>query len=406
VTSRASELLMPRILLVDDERQIHSSVRLRLGKNCVLTCCSDAREALTKVGTDQFDLCFADIHMPHMDGLKFIEAAQKVDPQLGYVILSAFDNDTNLRRSIPLQVYDFIPKPLPDRDGFEDRIGEWVDRTRLRRREHGLVKNADTLATDLHTARLEREVEIIASETARDALLQTSNLLSTVHAHLVLGSTLLAPRARTDPTLAQLLRGLDEARKTAEAAMTVGDAFFGSAYGHRDTSPAFVGPGLRHAAGIATRMCHAAETQKAIDITSIDERLPLRHLSGIDFLLMIVPVLAAALTVADAGTTVRVSGGQLARLDAVLNDSRLRPYLWVNRRSAITSQPGTRLEISVGAPPFLRGQAEAWLASNYAPLAAITARGLILGLQKCKGLLALAVAPESSQFSIVLALPV
>lgn len=403
-----TNLLTPRILLVDDERQIHSSVRLRLGKQYELICCTDARDALLKLGGERFDLCFADIHMPQMDGLQFIEAAQKTDPLLGYVVLSAFDNEANLRRSIPLQVYDFISKPLPDRDGFEDRIDEWVTRTRRRRQDHELARKAGQLTAGLSAAQLEREIEIVASETARDALLQTAGLLSTIHAHLITALKELGPRARGDAALSQLCRGLDEGRKTAEAAVKVTGDFFGSAYASRDSanSLALVGPGLHHAAGIALRMCRAEESQKVIDFASVDERLPLRNLSGIDFLLMLVPVLSAALIMAEGGTTVRVTAAPLPRLDAILNDTRLRPHLWVNRRGATVSQPGTRLEISAGGPPFCRGEAEAWLNNGFAPLASITARGLILGLQKCKGLLGLAVAPSAERFSIVLALPV
>src|SRR5690606_19444372 len=116
-----AELITPRILIVDDERQIHASLRLRLGKENDLICCYSASEALEKIANERFDLCFADIHMPHVNGLAFIEAAQKVDPALGFVVLSAFDSEDNLRRAIPLQVLDFLSKPLPDRTGFEAR---------------------------------------------------------------------------------------------------------------------------------------------------------------------------------------------------------------------------------------------------------------------------------------------
>src|SRR5436190_22983527 len=101
-------LASPRILVVDDERQIHASLRLRLGKDYELVCCFHGREALQTLAASRFDLCFADIHMPEMDGLAFIEAAQQRDPALGFVLLSAFDSAENLRRAIPLQVFDFI----------------------------------------------------------------------------------------------------------------------------------------------------------------------------------------------------------------------------------------------------------------------------------------------------------
>ena len=46
MTRDPTELMTPRILVVDDERQIHASLRLRLGDKYELACCCDAREAL------------------------------------------------------------------------------------------------------------------------------------------------------------------------------------------------------------------------------------------------------------------------------------------------------------------------------------------------------------------------
>src|SRR5688500_4531814 len=177
MSSDPLEMLPARILVVDDEHQIHASIRLRLGRDHEIAFCYSGHEALAKLTAQRFDLCFADIHMPDMDGLRFIDAARGLDPQRGYVVLSAFDTEDNLRRTIPLQVYDFIPKPLPDRAEFESRIEGWVSTTRMRRREHELAQHADTLAGERDSARMERDVELVASESARDALLQTAGLL-------------------------------------------------------------------------------------------------------------------------------------------------------------------------------------------------------------------------------------
>ena len=149
------DLVTPRILVVDDERQIHASLRLRLAKQYELVCCFDALTALRTLAAERFDLCLVDIHMPEMDGLAFIEAAQRSDPALGYVVLSAFDSSENLRRTIPLHVFEFIGKPLPDRDGFEARIPEWVNRTRAQRRDQALARQAAVINQDLGLARME-----------------------------------------------------------------------------------------------------------------------------------------------------------------------------------------------------------------------------------------------------------
>ena len=400
-----NELLLPRILVVDDERQIHASLRLRLGREHELVCCSDANDALQRVAAQTFDLCFVDIHMPGMNGLAFIEAARARDAALGYVVLSAFDNEDNLRRAIPLQVYDFLSKPLPDRNAFEARIPGWIAETRQRRQHRELAASAGTLANDLDAARLEREVELVASETARDALLQTANLLTTVHAHLVALSSSLAPRAKADASLAHCGRNLDEARRAAEAAMAVAEGFFDSAYGNRDASPALVESGVRHAVSIALRMTNAETRNIAIDSAGLHDRVPVRNLSGIDFLLMMVPVIGAALQFAAPHSTIRIDGVEIPRLDGPLRDASLRSHLWINRRGALQVQPGILVTVAAAGPALARAEAEAWLKGESAILGKLSSRGLVLGIQKCKGMLGLAIAPPSPQFRLTLALP-
>src|SRR5687767_8443647 len=287
MSSDPLDLMPPRILVVDDETQIHASMRLRLAGENELVFSSSGPDALLKIAGHRFDLCFADIHMPEMDGLRFIDTARTVDPCLGYVVLSAFDTDGNLRRTIPLQVYDFISKPLPERHDLEGRIAGWVEATRRRRREHVLADQANTLATERDSARMERDVELVASESTRDALLQTAALMTTVDAHFLSACSVLAARVKTDPTLNQLHRAMLEGRRATAAVMNVTDRVLGSAYGNRDTSPAIINEGVRDAINLALKGRSTEELNKAVSFVPVDTPLPVRGLSGISFLLMV-----------------------------------------------------------------------------------------------------------------------
>ena len=400
-----TELMPGRILIVDDEQQIHASIRLRLAAEYDLVFCHSGKDALKKLSADRFDLCFADIHMPQMDGFAFIDAARNVDPQLGYVILSGHDNDDNLRRTIPLQVYDFISKPLPERVQFESRIPNWISTTRKRRRDHDVAQHATTLASERDSARLERDVELVASESTRDGFLQIAGLLTTINAHLVNACAVLASKSRNDPSLMSLQRGMEEGRRAAEAVVNVAERFFGSAYANRDTSPALINEGIRDALNLAARAnVVPRDFNKSVHFMPLDAPLPLRGISGIGFLLMIFPALAATLTLAPPNSTVTIRGEFHQRLDAILKGPQLRSHLWINRRSALTSHPAWLIVMSSSCPAMERRDAELWLKGEYSPLRSTTPRGMIEGLQKCHGLLGFAVAP-AKQFQICLVVP-
>lgn len=403
--SEPTRLMPARILVVDDERQIHASIRLRLRDHHELVFAFDAREALEKIKGTRFDLCLSDIHMPGMDGLNFIAAAQEADPALGFVILSAFDSPDNLRRAIPLQVYDFLSKPLPQRGQFEDRITTWVERTRQRRRDLELARQAGEIADDRDAARLERDIELVASETARDVLQQAAGFHTTIQAHVLAAINLLGSRAKGDPVVAQTIRGLEEARKTTEAVMSITDGFFDSGYASRDTSPAVIDEGVGHAIGVASRISRAEASHKTVHYSPGECALPIRGLSGIDFLHLLVPAIGAALVCTAPQTTVGIHTEQVARLDAAYRESSRKNLLWLNRRQALLAQPAVAISIIASAPAPSVAEFEAWLNGDHEPLRGITARGLILGIQKCQGLLGAAVSPHAGRFGLVLVLP-
>jgi len=344
--------------------------------------------------------------MPQINGLKFVEMAQEIDPCLGFVFLSAFDSQENLLKTISLQVYDFIPKPLPAKGDLEGRLPEWIRRTRRRRKDRSLADQAGEIATQSHLTQLERDAEMVASETARDALSQTSSFLTTIHAHLLAASHLVSNRTKSDPGLSALWRSLEEARKTADAARTAAESFFGSAYGSRDSSPAILGDGLRHAVEIALRASGAELNRKCIDLSAPRERSEIRGLTGIDFLTLIVPGILAAVESSPRGTTTRISLAMFDRMDTLLRAPSVRDKHWLNRRYASGSHPAVAITISCSGKALTRQEADSWLHGEHKPLGAISARGLVSGIQKCRGLLGFATAPVAEDFGLVVALPV
>jgi CheY-like chemotaxis protein len=400
------DIYIPSILLLDDENQIHSSVRLRLGDHYRLISAFDPKEALAIIEREPLDLCIVDVQIPGMDGLSFVEAARKIDPALGYVIFSGFDTDENLRRAIPLQVFEFLSKPLPDRSRFERALPDWIERTRIRRKELALAKETTALVRDLELARIEREVEATASESARDALFQAAGILTTAQALLLNTLHILEPAIKSDPKLSQALRSLREARNQVDVASGITDEYFASAYANRDSSAAIVDLCTRHAIAIAQRLTRGGHDQQAVDHRTLGREVAVAGLTGIDFLILLVPLIVQALTLATPGTTSRVQCDSLARLDEAHRGMRGQDFVWINRRNALLSSPGVLISILANADAPLESGAAAWLRGNTAEQLSIPVRGLISGVQKSKGLAGVAIRPHCQRFEILVALPV
>lgn len=69
-----------RVLVIDDDVAVGKAIGRVLGKDHTVVVENDAREALTRLGKEDFDVIFSDLMMPGMSGIEFYEAVMKTDP--------------------------------------------------------------------------------------------------------------------------------------------------------------------------------------------------------------------------------------------------------------------------------------------------------------------------------------
>ena len=80
---------MARILVVDDDVAVQSTVRLLLERagHSVVTA-GDGRKGLALCGTGDFDLLFLDIFMPGMDGFETMRMVRQHHPRMPIIVIS------------------------------------------------------------------------------------------------------------------------------------------------------------------------------------------------------------------------------------------------------------------------------------------------------------------------------
>ncbi len=117
---------MYRIMLVDDEENILNALRRVLvsdfdheGQTYQLTVetFSVPKEALKRAEDMAFDLVISDFRMPVMNGVEFLKAFRKIQPNSSRMILSGYTDLDGLLGAInEAQIYRFINKPWNDFD--------------------------------------------------------------------------------------------------------------------------------------------------------------------------------------------------------------------------------------------------------------------------------------------------
>ncbi len=105
---------MARILIIDDERSVRSSLRETLEfEDYEVEEAVDGMEGLEKIQNGNYDLIFCDIKMPRMDGMELLAQVQKNHPELPVLMISGHGTIENAIEATKLGAFDFISKP-PD----------------------------------------------------------------------------------------------------------------------------------------------------------------------------------------------------------------------------------------------------------------------------------------------------
>lgn len=104
---------MARILIVDDERYIRSTIKdIFENEKYVAETAADPVEALELIKSSTFDLVLSDIVMPRMTGIEFIDELQAMQFEAPVIIMSAHGDIQTAVECIKKGAYDFLEKPI------------------------------------------------------------------------------------------------------------------------------------------------------------------------------------------------------------------------------------------------------------------------------------------------------
>lgn len=104
---------MSNLLIVDDEQSYRQLLSLIFaGEGHRVRTAENGREAVALLNQEPADLIVSDVRMPDMDGIALVKAAHELNPDIGFVLMTAFATVETARDAFKLGADDFIQKPF------------------------------------------------------------------------------------------------------------------------------------------------------------------------------------------------------------------------------------------------------------------------------------------------------
>jgi len=112
---------MDKILIVDDERNVHYSFRRVLGGEYEILSAFSGEEALRQVTDATLKLVLMDVRMPGKNGLDTLQELKRLRPDLPVIMMTAFVSAETAIRATTLDAEDYVVKPF-DVDALKRQI--------------------------------------------------------------------------------------------------------------------------------------------------------------------------------------------------------------------------------------------------------------------------------------------
>src|ERR1700691_1269110 len=102
-----------RILVVDDEESIREFLDIMLKKEGYdVTLAEDGKRAQECLKKKTFDMVISDLQMPNDTGIELLKYVKDMNPDIVFMIITAFGTTETAVEAMKLGAYDYITKPF------------------------------------------------------------------------------------------------------------------------------------------------------------------------------------------------------------------------------------------------------------------------------------------------------
>ena len=162
---------MPKILIIDDERGIRSTLKEILEyENYSVDEAEDGEKGLEQLAKNKYDVVLCDIKMPKIDGMEVLDRARESNPDVPFIMISAHGTIDTAVEATKKGAYDFLVKP-PDLNRLLVSVRNALDRSNLvtetKKLKKKISKNYEMVGTSEALERVRKAIDKVALTDAR-----------------------------------------------------------------------------------------------------------------------------------------------------------------------------------------------------------------------------------------------
>jgi len=133
------------ILIVDDEESVRESLNLWFTEDGYrVNCAENAKQALSILESDVFDIILTDLKMPGMDGLELLQRIKTLNKDSIIIVMTAFATVDTAVKALKEGAFDYVTKPF-DPDDLSHLIRNATKQISLTLENETLKKRVDSL---------------------------------------------------------------------------------------------------------------------------------------------------------------------------------------------------------------------------------------------------------------------
>ncbi|HSI89586.1 MAG TPA: sigma-54 dependent transcriptional regulator [Adhaeribacter sp.] len=162
---------MPKILIIDDERSIRSTLKEILEyENYSVDEAEDGEKGLEALAKNKYDVVLCDIKMPKMDGIEVLERSREIASDVPFIMISAHGTIDTAVEATKKGAYDFLQKP-PDLNRLLVTVRNALDKatlvTETKTLKKKISKNSVMVGSSEALEKVRKAIDKVAQTDAR-----------------------------------------------------------------------------------------------------------------------------------------------------------------------------------------------------------------------------------------------